>query len=385
MKITDLRTFTVGIPGADGAPKNNWVFVKVYTDEGVTGLGEGHVASKERATEAAILELGRTLLGQDPARIEGLWQSIYRRPRWRGGPILSSALSAVEIALWDIKGKVLGVPVYQLLGGACRDRIRLYTHIGGEAPAELAEHAAEMVEAGFNGLKLTPAWVDGRGVVAMPPRISFEVERVGAVRDAVGDRVDIMVDAHGRLNLAQAADMGRRLEELDILFFEEPTPPEDVEALEWLGRQTRVPLATGERLFGKWAFADIVNRHLVNYIQPDIVHAGGLLEMKKIAAMAESRFVEVAPHNPQSLVSTMASLHLDACSPACTIQEYVYPGAELQAELFEGGPVVENGYAELPDRPGLGIELNEEAAARYPYQPVDRPDWRWEDGSVAEW
>ncbi len=385
MKITELRTFTVGIPGADGTLKSNWVFVKVYTDEGVTGLGEGHVASKERATEAAIMELGRTLVGQDPARIEGLWQSIYRRPRWRGGPILSSALSAIEIALWDIKGKVLGVPVYQLLGGACRDRMRLYTHINGESPAELAEHAAEMVGAGFSGLKLTPAWVDGRGVVAMPPRISFEVERVRAVRDAVGDRVDIMVDAHGRLNLAQAADMGRRLEELDILFFEEPTPPEDVEALEWLGRQTCVPLATGERLFGKWAFADIVNRHLVNYIQPDIVHAGGLLEMKKIAAMAESRFVEMAPHNPQSLVSTMASLHLDACSPACTIQEYVYPGAEFQVELFDGGPVVKNGYAELPDRPGLGIELNEEAAARYPYQPVDRPDWRWEDGSVAEW
>ena len=385
MKITELRTFTVGIPGADGTLKSNWVFVKVYTDEGVTGLGEGHVASKERATEAAIMELGRTLVGQDPARIEGLWQSIYRRPRWRGGPILSSALSAIEIALWDIKGKVLGVPVYQLLGGACRDRMRLYTHINGESPAELAEHAAEMVGAGFSGLKLTPAWVDGRGVVAMPPRISFEVERVRAVRDAVGDRVDIMVDAHGRLNLAQAADMGRRLEELDILFFEEPTPPEDVEALEWLGRQTCVPLATGERLFGKWAFADIVNRHLVNYIQPDIVHAGGLLEMKKIAAMAESRFVEMAPHNPQSLVSTMASLHLDACSPACTIQEYVYPGAEFQVELFDGGPVVKNGYAELPDRSGLGIELNEEAAARYPYQPVDRPDWRWEDGSVAEW
>ena len=385
MKIIDLQTFMVGVPGADGTLKSNWLFVKIYTDEGVTGLGEGHIASKERAVEAAVNDLARTLIGQDPARIEGLWQSMYRRPRWRGGPVLTSAISAIDIALWDIKGKALGVPVYQLLGGACRDRIRLYTHIAGDAPAEIAEHARAMVEAGFDGLKMTPAWVDEHGVAALPPRIPFEVERVRAVRDAVGDRVDIMVDAHGRLTLPQAADLGRRLEELDILFYEEATPPEDVDSLEWLGRQTSVPLATGERLFGKWAFADMINRHLVNYVQPDIVHVGGILEMKKIAAMAESRFVEMAPHNPQSLVSTMASLHIDACSPACVIQEYVHPGQPFQAELFAGGPVIRDGYAELPDQPGLGIELNEAAAARYPYQPVDRPDWSWQDGAVAEW
>ncbi len=385
MKITDLQTFIVGVPGADNTITSNWMFVKVHTDAGITGLGEGHVASKEPAVASAVEALARNLIGQDPARIEGLWQSMYRRPRWRGGPVLASAISAVEIALWDIKGKALGVPIYQLLGGACRDRIRLYTHISGDSPAGIAGHAREMVEAGFNGLKMTPDWVDEHGVVALPAPIPLEVERVRAVRDAVGDRVDIMVDAHGRLTLPQAADMGRRMEELDILFFEEAAPPEDVDALEWLSRQTSVPQATGERLFGKWAFAEIINRHLVNYVQPDVVHVGGILEMKKIAAMAESRFVEMAPHNPQSPVSTMASLHIDACSPACVIQEYVHLGPDLQSELFGGGPVIRDGYATLPDRPGLGIELNEAVAARYPYAPIDRPDWSWEDGAVAEW
>ena len=379
MKITDLKTFTVHARGS------NWVFLKVYTDEGITGLGEGHVATKDEATAAAIMEHKRFLVGKNPFEIERLWQAMYRYPRWRGGPVLNSAISAVEIALWDILGKSLGVGVYQLLGGACRDKIRLYAHVSGDAPSEVAEHASSLVEAGFTAMKTGPVWAGDDGVVPLPPDIEAEARRIEAIRDAVGDRVDIMVDAHGRFNLPDAANFGRRIEDYDIMFLEEATPPEDIDALDWLGARTSVPLATGERLFTKWGFTEIIERHLVSYVQPDIVHAGGILEMKKIAAMAESRFIEVAPHNPQSWVSTMASLHLDACTPNCVIQEYVYPGPDFQADLFEGGPVIEDGYATLPSGPGLGIDLNEDVAAEHPYVPVHRPHWVWQDGSVADW
>ena len=379
MKITDLKTFTVHAGGS------NWVFAKVYTDEGLTGLGEGHVATKDAATAAAILEHRRFLVGKDPFEIERLWQAMYRYPRWRGGPVLNSAISAIEIALWDILGKALNVPVYQLLGGACRDRVRLYAHVGGRTPSEIAAHGQALVEAGFNAMKTGPVWANEDGVVPMPPDLKAEARRIGALREAVGDRVDIMVDAHGRLPLHVAAEFARRIEEFDVMFLEEATDPEDIDALEWLGARTRIPLATGERLFTKWAFTEIVERHLVSYLQPDIVHAGGILEMKKIAAMAESRFIQVAPHNPQSWVSTMASLHLDACTPSCVIQEFVFPGPDFQRDLFIGGPVVKDGYAELPGGRGLGIDLNEEVAARHPYVPVHRPHWVWEDGSVADW
>ncbi len=379
MKITDLKTFTVN------TGSTNWVFLKVYTDDGITGLGEGHVATKDEATAAAIMEHKRFLVGKNPFEIERLWQAMYRYPRWRGGPVLNSAISAVEIALWDILGKSLGVPIYQLLGGACRDRVRLYAHVDGDEPAAAADHAVALVESGFTAMKTGPVWASVDGVVAMPPDLAVESDRIGAIREAVGDSVDIMVDAHGRPNLPAAAGFARRIEQFDIMFLEEATPPEDIDALEWLGARTTIPLATGERLFTKWGFTEIVERHLVNYVQPDIVHAGGILEMKKIAAMAESRFIEVAPHNPQSWVSTMASLHLDACTPNCVIQEYVYPGPDFQSDLFEGGPIVKGGYAQLPSGPGLGIDLNEDEAAKHPYSPVQRPHWVWQDGSVADW
>jgi len=299
--------------------------------------------------------------------------------------VLNSAISAVEIALWDILGKALGVPVYQLLGGACRDRIRIYTHVDGKHPSAAAEHAVALVEAGFSAVKTGPVWADEDGVIAMRPDFGTEAERIAAIRQAVGDKIDIMIDAHGRPNLPAAANLAQRVEEFDIMFLEEATPPEDIDALEWLGRRTSIPLATGERLFTKWGFTEIVERRLVNYVQPDIVHAGGILEMKKIAAMAEARFIEVAPHNPQSWVSTMASLHLDACTPNCVIQEYVHPGPDLQADIFQGGPVIKDGYAQLPSGSGLGIDLNEDEAAKHPYVPVQRPHWVWQDGSVADW
>jgi galactonate dehydratase len=382
MKITGLKTFIVD--SADGRGGPQWVFVKVLTDEpGLYGIGEGSVTSKAATIAAAIMEHERFLAGRDPLNIEGIWQQLYRVPRWRGGPVLNSAISAVEIALWDIKGKCYGQPVYQLLGGACRERIRMYAHCGGATPAAAAERASELVAQGYTALKTGSIHVENN-TVRPAAGLARGVEKVRAIREAVGPAVEIGIDAHGQLTPPLAVDFADRVWEYRPLFLEEPTPPEDLDALAWLGARTRVPLATGERLFTKWGFAELCARHLVSYVQPDVVHCGGISEMRKIAAIAEAHFIDCAPHNPQSWVSTFASLHVDAATPNCVIQEHI-AGPAWQADLFRTEWRVEDGYAALPDRPGLGLDFDEEEAARHPYTPDFRPEWRWEDGSVADW
>ncbi len=377
MKITQLRTFIVD------AGSGNWVFVKVYTDEGLVGLGEGTITSKSQTVAAAIMEHERYLIGKDPRQIERLWQAMYRYPRWRGGPVLNSAISAIEIALWDILGKSLNVPIYQLLGGACRDRIRMYAHVSGRSPEEIAERSQKLVEQGYTALKTSPLVVND-GVVRSNQGIREGVAKVRAMREAVGPDVDILLDAHGQFTPVMALDMAERLVELQPFFFEEATQPEDVDGLAWLSERVRIPLATGERLFTKYGFTQIVDRHLVNYIQPDIVHCGGILELKKIAAMAEAHSIDVAPHNPQSEVSTMASIHLNACTPNAVILEHVHANPPWRYDLFDTTYNVKDGYAELPTKPGLGLELNEAEAAKHPYRADFRNMWVWEDGSVAD-
>jgi len=377
VKITQLRTFIVD------AGSGNWVFVKVYTDEGLVGLGEGTITSKSQTVAAAIMEHERYLIGKDPRQIERLWQAMYRYPRWRGGPVLNSAISAIEIALWDILGKSLNVPIYQLLGGACRDRIRMYAHVSGRSPEEIAERSQKLVEQGYTALKTSPLVVND-GVVRSNQGIREGVAKVRAMREAVGPDVDILLDAHGQFTPVMALDMAERLVELQPFFFEEATQPEDVDGLAWLSERVRIPLATGERLFTKYGFTQIVDRHLVNYIQPDIVHCGGILELKKIAAMAEAHSIDVAPHNPQSEVSTMASIHLNACTPNAVILEHVHANPPWRYDLFDTTYNVKDGYAELPTKPGLGLELNEAEAAKHPYRADFRNMWVWEDGSVAD-
>jgi galactonate dehydratase len=377
MKITGFKTFVV-------AADSNWVFVQVYTDEGVTGLGEGSVSSKTLAVEAAIRDLERFVVGRDPRDIEALWQEMYRYPRWKGGPVLSSALSAIEIALWDILGQTLDVPIYQLLGGRCRDRIRMYTHVSGETPEEAASQAVALVDQGYTAIKTGGLLVNGE-VVKPHEAMRLGVARIEAIREAVGPDIDILVDAHCQMTPQMAVAFANRIAEYEPFFFEEPTRPEDLGALEWVSQHCQIPLATGEQMFTKFGFTEVCDKHLVNYIQPDVIHCGGISEMKKIAAIAEAHFIDCAPHNPQSYVSTMASLHVDACTINCVIQEFP-PGPEWQSELFIGGPEITDGYASLPSGPGLGVRLNEEVAAAHPYdEALLRPQWRWEDGSVADW
>jgi galactonate dehydratase len=304
---------------------------------------------------------------------------MFRYPRWRGGPILNSAISAVEIALWDITGQALGVPIYKLLGGAARQRIRMYKDIGS-TPEAFLEAKAEGYTAAKSG------FIEIKNDLVQPSSAVREgAQKLAAVRKAVGDDFDIAIDAHGRLTTVMAIDFCTRIEELRPLFVEEPTQLEDLDELALLRSKTKVPLATGERSFTKYGFAPFCARHLVNYVQPDVCHAGGILELKKIGTIAETYRVEMAPHNPQSAVSTMASLHVDATTPAATIQEYSPRRSPWITELFNGfGETIKNGYAELPDRAGLGVELNDKVAAQHPYQPVTRPHYHFADGGVAD-
>jgi galactonate dehydratase len=338
------------------------------------------VTSKEATVAQAIMDNQSFLVGKDPTDIELLWQGMFRYPRWRGGPILNSAISAIEIALWDILGKALGVPIYRLLGGAARKRVRLYLDVG-----ESAEEFVKAKEQGYTAAKAGFIAVQNNQVVPVHA-VREGARRLAAVRKAVGDDFDICIDTHGKLTPPMAIEFCTRIEELRPLFVEEATQLEDLDELAFLRSKTRVPLATGERLFTKYGFADICQRHLVNYVQPDVCHAGGILELKKIGAIAEAHRVEMAPHNPQSEVSTLASLHVDASTPACTIQEYhPRPDAWIK-DLFYGGAVVaKGGFAELPDRPGLGVDLDEKVAAKHPYKPVTRPNLTFPDGAVADY
>jgi galactonate dehydratase len=373
LKITDLKTFVVN------AGSLNWVFCKVYTNAGLTGLGEGSVTSKEATIAQAIMEHERFLIGKDPTDIELLWQGMYRYPRWRGGPVLNSAISAVEIALWDILGQALGVPIYKLLGGAARTRIRMYLDVGSTPDDFLRAK-----ELGYTAAKTTPL-SPNNNVVNSTSMIREGVRKLEAIRKAVGDDFDIAVDAHGRCTTAMAIDFCTRAEDLGLLFVEEPTQLEDLGELALLREKTKTHLATGERSFTKYGFADFCSRHLVDYIQPDVCHAGGILELKKIGTLAETYRVNLAPHNPQSYVSTMASLQVDATTPSAVIQESTLSRTPWIQDLFEGaGPEIRSGYAELPSRPGLGVTLNEKVAAAHPYKPTNRPEYHFPDGSVAD-
>ena len=382
LKVSGLKTFIVNRGGVN-AP--NYVFVKIYTDQGLTGLGEGSVTSKEATVAAAIEEHGRYLIGKDPADIEMHWQAMYRWPRWRGGPILNSAISAVEIALWDILGQALGQPIWKLVGGKARERVQMYVHASGKTPEEYAQNWLKAKEEGWTGCK--GEFITTHGDVIDPVRSVREgIARLKAVREAVGEDFRICIDVHGKTTPTMAADFCRRAEEYSPFFVEEATQLEDLEELALLRSKTRIPLATGERLTTKYGFNLICQRHLVDYVQPDVIHCGGILEMKKIAAIAEACRIELAPHNPQSDVSTLASLHVDFSTPNFAIQEITHRGNEQYwKDLFYGGGITYlKGFALPPDRPGLGVNLDENVAAKRPYQPHNRQPLRFPDGGIAD-
>ncbi len=380
MKIRKIETFKL-------PPR--WVFVRVETDDGSVGWGEPSLEGRADTVIAAVAELASHLIGKDPFTIEDHFQVLYRGGFYRGGPVLTSALSGLEQALWDIKGKALGVPVYEMLGGAARTRVRVYNWIGGDRPAEVGAGVAAQRRRGICAVKMNATeelhYIDSHA------KIDAAIARVAAAREAGGPDLGIGVDFHGRVHKPMAKVLAKELEPYRPMFIEEPVPPGNEEALREVARHTTVPIALGERLFTRWDFKPVLVAGYADIIQPDLSHAGGILEVRKIAAMAEAFDVAVAPHCPLGPVSLAAALQLDACTPNVVIQEqsqdiHYNDGQDIfdyLATPFD----YEDGFVAVPSGPGLGIEVNEEVVRE---RAVGAPDWRnpvWrnEDGTVAEW
>ena len=365
MKITQITTHLAGIGS------RNLLFVQVHTDEGLVGVGEAYSCGPDEATENVVQDFAEWLVGRDPQEVERLWQLMYNGSRFPGGSVVNSAISGIEQALWDIKGKALGVPVYQLLGGKCRDRVRVYQSPHGTTPEALAANAVALVEQyGYTALKIGPQPPDSH---ALPwGRVLREsAARLAAVRRAVGDDVDVGTDPHAKVfEPARALELIAALRPYRPYFVEEPLRPENVDALAKLRAQADVPIATGEMLYTKFQFRDLLVKEAADIIQPDVCCSGGILEQRKIAAMAEAFYVTIAPHNPMGPVATAVNAQLAACTPNFLILEYVPDDQAPRRDLVKEPLVVRDGYLDVPDKPGIGVELNLEAFAHYPPTPL---------------
>ena len=378
MKITSLEPLIVDVES------RNWLFVVVETDEGVSGVGEGSLPGHPRAVAAAVEEYREYVVGEDPARIQHLWQLMYRQPFFRGGVVTLSAMSAIEQALWDIKGKVAGLPVYELLGGRCHDRIKLYANgPAGATLEELGDSAHALVERGFTAIKTGIADpvlpIQGDGVFGRA------AEQLEALRNAVGNEVEIAWDAHGRLTPAMSIKLARALEPYQIWFLEEPALPENAKGLAQVARATSIPVATGERLFTKWAFREVLELGGAALLQPDLSHCGGVLEARAIATMAEVYFCGFAPHNPLGPVNTTVSAHVAMASPNFVALEICLYAPDWTRELLTEPLAFADGYLELSDRPGWGVELDVELCRGHPCKPSKLPILRHSSGAIADW
>lgn len=374
MKITKFETIPI---------RGRAMILKMFTDEGLVGYGEPMNYEHGRVVARAVEDMAAYLVGKDPLNIEDHWQAMYRSSYSRSMPILLGALSGIEMAMWDVFGKRVRMPVWKLLGGKVRDRIRVYTGIGGTTPEECAENACQKVAAGFRAVKMGASPGPVR-FVDTPKTIDFMVSRVAAVRDAVGAGIDIAVDLHRRLSPAMAAILVKELEPLRPLFAEEPCHPENNEALLALARSTTVPIATGERHLTRWGFRELIEREMCAILQPDIRHCGGMLEMKKIAGMAEIHNMAIAPHNAAGPVGVAASVHVMATVPNLLICE----GGHNRGEgLFHTPLAFRDGFIELPTEPGLGVDMDEDAlmALRDESHRLRGMFWHEDDGAFADY
>jgi galactonate dehydratase len=368
-----------------------WLFLKIETDEGLAGWGEPVVEGRADTVRTAVGEFRDSLVGKDPLRIEDHWQVMYRTGFYRGGPEAMSAISGIDQALWDIKGKYYGAPVYDLLGGACRDRLKVYRWIGGDRPSDIRAAALEARGQGYSAVKMNGTeemhYIDSFG------KIQAVCDRVAAIRDALGMQLDVAVDFHGRVHKPMAKALARELDQYRLMFIEEPVLPQNNEALREIARYTATPIATGERMFSRWEFKSLLSDGYVDIIQPDLSHAGGISECRKIAAMAEAYDVAVAPHCPLGPIALGACVQLDACTPNAFIQEQ-----SLGIHYNRGGDLLDyladpdiyryrDGFIDIAARPGLGVEIDERAVAEAAARPHDwkNPVWRNFDGTPAEW
>lgn len=401
------------IVGIESIFVDRYLFVKVHTDEGISGLGESGAWGYLEASAAVVETFKRYLIGQDPLRIEHHWQYLYRWSHFRGAAIMG-ALSAIDIALWDIAGKYFGVPCYQLLGGKCRDKVRAYYHVFGETKKELIQGCVAAKQQGFTAVgHLTPFLDEPRDVPYFQThtqKIEDAIETVARYREAVGNDVDLCIEIHRQLTPAEAIVLARGIEEYRPFFYEDPILPDNFDAMALVAANVHIPIATGERLHTIYEFEMLLKRGAVQYLRPDVCLAGGLTHCKKIAALAEAHQVGVVPHNPLSPVSTAACVQLDVCIPNFALQEYprweykLSEGEMEESSLVPSGdsaplplgwdpprigivknPIrVENGFLIAPDGPGIGVELAEDAAERYPYRPQVVETRLHVDGSVVD-
>jgi galactonate dehydratase len=382
MKITKLTTFVV-------PPR--WLFLKIDTDEGIAGWGEPVVEGRAQTVAACVAELGDYLIGKDPSAIEDHWTVLYRGGFYRGGAVHMSALAGIDQALWDIKGKVLGQPVHALLGGPVRTKMRVYSWIGGDRPGGLVHAAKDAAAHGFSAIKMLAT--EELSFLDSLAKLDQVVERVGSLRQAMGPDFGIAVDFHGRVHRAMAKQLAKALDPFHLMFIEEPVLSEHIDALKEISNHTATPIALGERLFSRWDFKKILSDGLVDIIQPDPSHAGGITETRKIAAMAESYDVALALHCPLGPIALAACLQLDAVCYNAAIQEQslgIHYNSANDLLDYVSDPSVfayDQGYVAIPAGPGLGITVNEEAvkrgvAAGHRWRP---PVWRHQDGSFAEW
>lgn len=368
MKVKGIEVVQAGV----------YLLVKVTTDEGIVGWGEG-LPDNFRSVAAFIEECRRFVIGQNPFQIEHLWQELFRGFFWKGGFIHCSAISAIEMALWDIKGKALGVPVYELLGGKVRNRIRLYAHIEGKSLDELKRSAEKRLKQGFTAVKFCP--VDPMRPVEGPQLIRQASERVKAVREVIGWENDLLLDLHGRTTPSTAISLIEEIAPYKPMWVEEPCQPLNVDAMAEIAHRSPIPVATGERLFTRWQFREVLEKRAASILQPDPCLCGGIFELRKIAAMAEAYYVGIAPHNPYGPINTAAALQLAACIPNFVIQEHVTLGEGFLKEPFEQI----NGYVNVPKGIGLCAEVDEDKIVQIPKKFRETPLVYHEDGAVGDW
>lgn len=381
MKISDFVIYKV---------KPRWIFIKINTDEGVSGWGEMVSGTKTETVVAGAKEMCNRIIGKNPFEIERIWQRLHRS-FFRGGPINGTVISGIEMALWDIKGKALGVPVYELLGGAARDRIKVYSWIGGDRPSDVVEMAQQRWDKGFRAVKMNAT--SEMHYIDSLEKVDAAVERVASIRDKFGDAMSIGIDFHGRVHKPMAKVLAKALEPYHPMFIEEPVLPENWESFQTIANEVSTPIATGERLYTRWQFKRLFQQGAVDIVQPDISLCGGLLEERKIAAMAEAYDMAVAPHAPYGPVALAATFQVDACTPNMFIQEqslgiHYNQGFDLldfvkNKEIFQ----YKDSFVGLPKKPGLGIEMDEDKIKDVAQQGLvwTNPAWENYDGTIAEW
>lgn len=364
MKISDIKIYTLD------AYRTNWAFIKVETDEGLYGWGEASLGTNEMALEGMVQDLKRLVLGRNPLQIEKMLFEVYRDIYWKGGAVLMSAISGIEIALWDIAGKFFNTPTYNLLGGKMRDEVKMYANawfIGARTPEEFAQKAKRTVELGVKALKWDP--FGAAHMTISKEQMEKTVNIVGAVREAVGNHIDLLIECHGRFGPTAAIEISRELEQFKPMFMEEPCVPDNIDSTAYVRAHSRVPIAAGERGYSKYAFQEMFSKDAVDYAQPDVFHTGGLLEGKKIAAMAEAKHIMISYHNPSGPISNAAILQLAATVPNFCIHEIMLTDGSFRKKITNEEVVFKDGFIQIPNKPGLGIDVNIDEVLARPYTP----------------